>query len=137
MNLLDTNELCCVRGWDSVVNFPTRGEALLDKVFTNRQDLFGKCAPYTISIKIDHTAVIMTAGRKLKSVRHTVHIYDCRKHRKEDFYRALDGICWDDIMNTTNVEDAVNNLEFMIHAHMNKSVCPSERCVCFHVIQSG
>ena len=38
---------------DSVVDFPTRGEAFLDKEFTNRHDLFGKCAPYTISIKTD------------------------------------------------------------------------------------
>ena len=73
----------------SPCRFRTRGEAILDNVLTNRSDLFGKCVPYNISIKTDHTAVILPAGVKLKPVRKRVRIRDCRKHRKNDFYRAL------------------------------------------------
>ena len=43
-------------GWDALVHFPTRGDAYLDKVFTNRPDLFAKSIPYFVFIKTDHTA---------------------------------------------------------------------------------
>ena len=39
-NQLDVNELCQLTGWNSLVDFPTRGVAYLDNVVTNRQDLF-------------------------------------------------------------------------------------------------
>ena len=76
-NQLDVNELCQLTGWNSLVNFPTKGVAYLDNVLTNRPDLFGKCTPFSIPIKTDHTAFILPAGSKLKPVR----IWDCRKHR--------------------------------------------------------
>jgi hypothetical protein len=53
-------------GCEALVDFVTRGKAILDNVLTNRSDLFGKCVPYNISIKTDHTAVILHAGVKLK-----------------------------------------------------------------------
>ena len=68
-NQLDVNELWQLTGWNSLVDFPTRGVAYLDNVLTNRPDLFGKCAAFSISIKMDHTAVILPAGSKLKPVR--------------------------------------------------------------------
>ena len=68
-NKLDVNDLCQLTGWNSLMNFPTRGVAYLDNVLTNRPDLFGKCAPFSISIKTDHTAVFLPAGSKLKPVR--------------------------------------------------------------------
>ena len=49
-NKLDVNDLCQLTGWNSLMNFPTRGVAYLDNVLTNRPDLFGKCAPFSISI---------------------------------------------------------------------------------------
>ena len=66
---LDVNELCQLTRWNSLVNFPTKGVAYLDNVLTNRPDLFGKCAPFSIPIKTGHTAVILPAGSKLKPVR--------------------------------------------------------------------
>ena len=59
---LDVNELYQLTGWNSLVDFPTRGVAYLDNVLTNRPDLFVKCAPFSISIKTDHTAVILPVG---------------------------------------------------------------------------
>ena len=68
-NQLDVNELCQSTGWNSPVDFPTRCDAHLDNDLTNRPDLFGKCVPFSISIKTDHTAVILPARSKLKPVR--------------------------------------------------------------------
>ena len=90
-NQLDLNELCQLTGWNSLVDFPTRGVAYLDNVLTNRPDLFGKCAPFSISIKKDHTTVILPAGSKIKPFRQKIRIRDCRKHRKEKLYLELAG----------------------------------------------
>ena len=88
---LDVNELYQLTGWNSLVDFPTRGVAYLDNVLTNRPDLFGKCAPFSVSIKTDHTAVSLPAGSKLKPVRQKIRIRDCRKHPKEALYLELAG----------------------------------------------
>ena len=61
-NQLDVKDLCQLTGWNSLVEFPTKGVAYLDNVLANRPDLFRKCAPFSISIKTDHTAVILLAG---------------------------------------------------------------------------
>ena len=127
-NQLDVNELCQLTGWNSLVDFPTRGVAYLDNVLTNRPDLFGKCAPFSISIKTYHTAVILPAGSKLKPVRQKIRIRDCRKHRKEALYLELAGETWDSILGTNDVDETVNNLETLIHRHMDK--CMPFRTVC-------
>ena len=54
-NQLDVNELCQLTGWNLLVDFPTRGVAYVDNVLTNRTDLCGKCAPFSTSMKTDHT----------------------------------------------------------------------------------
>ena len=55
VNRLDTNELIVMTGWDSLVDFPTRGDVYLDKVFTNRPDLFAKSILYFVSLKKEIT----------------------------------------------------------------------------------
>ena len=127
-NQLDVNELCQLTGWNSLADFPTRGVAYLDNVLTNRPDLFGKCAPFSISIKTDHTAVISPAGSKLKPVRQKIRIRDCRKHRKEALYLELVGATWDSVLGTNDPDEAVNNSETLIHRHMDK--CMPFRTVC-------
>ena len=125
---LDVNELCQLTGWNSLVNFPTKGVAYLDNVLTNRPDLFGKCAPFSIPIKTDHTAVFLPAGSKLKPVRQKIRIRDCRKHRKEALYLELVGATWDSVLGTNDPDEAVNNSETLIHRHMDK--CMPFRTVC-------
>ena len=39
-NQLDVKDLCQLTGWNSVVEFPTKGVAYLDNVLANRPDLF-------------------------------------------------------------------------------------------------
>ena len=110
------------------MNFPTKGVAYLDNVLTNRPDLFGKCASFSIPIKTDHTAVFLPAGSKLKPVRQKIRIRDCRKHRKEALYLELAGATWDSVLGTNDPDEAVNNLETLIHRHMDK--CMPFRTVC-------
>ena len=69
VNRLDPDELCSMTGWKALVSFPTRGDSILDNVFTNRSDLFGKCKPYNITTKTDHTPVILPSGIKFKPIR--------------------------------------------------------------------
>ena len=110
------------------MDFPTRGVAYLDNVLINRPDLLGKCAPFSISIKTDHTAVILPAGSKLKPVRQKNCIRDCRKPREEALYLELAGETWDSVLGTNDVDEDVNNLESLIHRHMDK--CMPFRTVC-------
>ena len=100
---LDVNELC-QSGWNSLVDFPTRGVAYLDNFLTNRSDLFGKCAPFSISIKTDHTAVTLPAGSQLKPVPPKIRIWDCWKHRKEALYLELLDETWDTFWGTNDVD---------------------------------
>ncbi|XP_048578062.1 uncharacterized protein LOC116601437 [Nematostella vectensis] len=120
VNQLDVQELCMLTGWNALVTFPTRGDSYLDNVFTNRPDLFGECIPYNISIKTDHTAVILPAGKKLKPLRKTIKIRDCRKHRKEALYLALAEEKWDSVLESNDVNEAVRNLENLIHDNLEK-----------------
>ena len=112
------------------MDFPTRGVAYLDNALTNRPDLFGKCTPFSISIKTDHTAVILPAGSKLKPVRQKNCIRDCRKPREEALYLELAGETWDSVLGTNDVDEAVNNLDTLIHRHMPfRTVCISSRAL--------
>ena len=70
--------------------------------------------------KTDHIGVILPAGTKLKPMRRKVEFRDCRKHRKEDFHKALAEEDWEDVSQSTNVNDTVNCLERKIMDHMNK-----------------
>lgn len=119
VNHLDVNELCLLTGWNALVDFPRRGDAFLDNVFTNRQDLFEKCYPFIISTKTDHTAVVLSVGKKLKPIRQKVRIRDSRKHRKDALYLALVKENWSSVCDSMDVNEAVNNLETIIHKNMD------------------
>ncbi|CAB3989789.1 Hypothetical predicted protein, partial [Paramuricea clavata] len=120
LNSLDIKHLEELSGWDAMVDFSTRGNACLDNCLTNRIDLFSKCYPFHMLTKTNHMGVILPAGTKLKPMRRKVEFRDCRKHRKEDFHRALAEEDWEDVSQSTNVNDAVNCLERKIMDHMNK-----------------
>ena len=87
---------------------------------TNRPDLFNKCNPFQLSIKTDHTAVILPAGSKLKPVRFKVQIRDCRENCKAALYTALAEENWDNVLAAPDVQRAVFLLEEKIHGHMDK-----------------
>lgn len=110
------------------MDFPARGVVYLDNVLTNRLDLFGKCTV----LMTYQTEIILPAGSKLKPVCQKVRIWDCRKHRKEALYLELAGETWESVLGTIDGDEAVNNLETLIHSHMDRgmpfgTVCKSSR----------
>ena len=70
----------------------------------------------------------MPTGIKLKPVRTNVRIRDCREHRKNDLYRVPADESWDDILNSSDVNLAVFNLERTIQMHM-------DRCMPFKMVR--
>ena len=71
---LDLTRLRRITGWTALVDFPTRGDSIMDNCFTNRPDLFGKTYPIKMLIKTDHLGFIVPAGKKLKPIRQKVPI---------------------------------------------------------------
>ena len=138
LNHLDLNRLQSMSGWKALVDFPTRGDACLDNCLsmTNRPDLFNKCHPFQVSIKTDHTAVILPGGTKLKLIRCKVQIRDCRENRKAALYTALAEENWDNVLAASDV-----NKRFVYwkkrFTDIWTGVCRSELYVCRHAIPRG
>lgn len=64
--------------------------------------------------------MILPAGSKLHPVRRKVNIRDRRLHRKQDLYMALVGEDWGAVIDTENVNEAVNKLETTIRGHLDR-----------------
>ena len=77
-----------------------------------------------LSIKTDHTAVILPAGTKLKPIRCKVQIWDCRENCKATLHTVLAEENWDNVL---AVQQAVCVLEEKIHGHMDR--CMAVRTV--------
>ena len=107
-------------GRKALVDFPTRGDVCLDNCFTNRPGLFNKCHSFQLSIKTDHTAVILLGGTKLKPICYKVLIWDCRENRKALLYTALAEENWDNVLAAPYVQQVVCLLEGKIHGHLGK-----------------
>ncbi|EDO40795.1 predicted protein [Nematostella vectensis] len=120
LNRLDLQELKALSGWDVLVDFPTRGDAILDNCLTNRPILFGKAYPVHMLIKTDHNGFALPAGRKLKPIRRKVQVHDCREHRKQALYMEFAETDWGDVTKATNVNVAVGGLEQRIRTLMDK-----------------
>jgi hypothetical protein len=68
-----------------LVDFPTRGPAILDNCLTNRPELFNKAYPLHIQMKTDHLGVIIPAGIKLTPLRTKISFRDYRAQNKVKF----------------------------------------------------
>ena len=64
--------------------------------------------------------MILPAGSKLRPVRRKVHIRERRLHRKQDLYIALVEEDWREVLDTKNVNEAVNKLETTIRGHLDR-----------------
>ena len=69
LNRLDLNKLSTLSGLKVLVDFPTRGNAILDNCLTNNETLFSKCYPFVAQIETDHNGFILPAGVKFKPLR--------------------------------------------------------------------
>ena len=79
LNQLNTKQFEQLTGWNALVDFPTRGESRLDNCLSNRPELFGRCRPFTMLTKSDHTGVVLPPGTKLRPVRRKVKIRDQKR----------------------------------------------------------
>ena len=111
-NQLDVKDLCQLTGWNSLVEFPTKGVAYLDNVLANRPDLFA------INKNGSHGGHF-TSGIKTQICLPKNSHPGLQKHRKEALYLELAGETWDSVLGTNDVDEA-NNLETLIHRHMDK-----------------
>ena len=103
-----------------MVDFPTRGESRLDNCLSNRAELFGRCRPFIMLTKSDHTSLVLPAGTKLRPVRRKVKIRDQREHRKHDLYKALAEEDWSEVDQSLGVEQAVSRMERIISSHLER-----------------
>lgn len=65
----------------------------------------------------DHTGLILSAGIKLKPIRRKIKVRDCRAHYKKNLYKALNEEDWNDVLNSNNIDEAVDHSERTIHSH--------------------
>ena len=73
-------------------------------------------------VKADHSGVILNAALKLKPIRQKFLFRDCRKNRKDTLYKALAEEEWEEVLNATSVDEAVNHLDKKILDLMNISM---------------
>jgi len=81
-NLLDCSQLENQYGLVQLVNQPTHGDNILDKVFTNRPDCFVASVGRNL-LKTKHLAVIVNCDQSAKPVSYNrvkVKLYDLRCH---------------------------------------------------------
>ena len=72
LNKLNIDILATKLRFDASVNFPTRGNHILDNCLTNCQSLFQLCCALDAIAKTDHRGVVLPPVNKLKPV--------CMKH---------------------------------------------------------
>ena len=111
LNRLDLSRLSIMSGLKVLVDFPTRGQSILDNCLTNKESLFNKCYPITSQMKSDHKGVVLPAGKKLKPVRCTYKIHDYREHRKIAFRQKLLEFNWEYMNSNTDVDRLVEELQ--------------------------
>ncbi|XP_028411603.1 uncharacterized protein LOC114534362 [Dendronephthya gigantea] len=70
--------------------------------------------------KTDHKGVILPAGIKLPPVRRKIQVRDQREHRKNDLYMALAQENWNEVFLSTDIDQAVKELEKVIHGHLDR-----------------
>ena len=117
----------CPAGTEALVDFLTRGDMCLDNCLTNCPEV--PLISIILSIKTDHTAVILPAGTNLKPIRCKVQMWDCRENCKAILYTALVEENWDNVLTAPDVQQALCLLKEKIHSHMDKQVCAGQNCI--------
>lgn len=102
------------------MDFPTRGNAVLDNYPTNKPELFQTPFPYQALIKTDHMGVILPPGKKLRPVRRKHTFRDFREHRKIKFESMIQTCDWTPVLNAPDVDSVTNTLNESLLSLMNK-----------------
>ena len=104
LNHLDLNLLSIMSGLTVLIDFPTRGDSVLDNCLTNRPELFSSLFSIHALMKTDLCGVILPAGCKLKPVRSKVKFRDYRDHKKILFEKKLQECDWSSVTDAQDVE---------------------------------
>ena len=70
--------------------------------------------------KTDHKGVILPAGIKLPPKRWKVQFRDQRENHKMDLYLALTRENWTEVLESADVNHALNELGKIIHSNLNE-----------------
>ena len=97
-NSLDTNFIDCDCGFTQIVNVPTHGNKIIDKVFINRPDQYS-CKVCKSVVKTKHKLVIISptvndVSRASASVRRKYSVYDTRAPNIDRLRFALGTYDW-------------------------------------------
>ena len=120
LNRLDLEKLSNLSGLKALVNFPTRGNSVLDNCLTNNEALFFRCYPIAAQMKTDHKGVILPAGVRLKLLRFSCTMRDYREHRKIMFHHKLLEQDWNHVNDNFDLDTAVNSLHSTLEKLMNE-----------------
>ena len=110
LNRLDLEKLTAVSGLKVLVDFATRGSAILDNCLTNNESLFSKCYPIIAQIKTDHKGIVLPPGAKLKPVRFKYILRDYREHRMNECHQKPLEHDWNNVNRCTNLDSADSDL---------------------------
>lgn len=104
LNQLDFYSLATLSGLVKLVDFLTRGGAVLDNCLTNKPELFQTPFPYQALIKTDHVGVILPPGNKLRPVRRKYSFRDFRELRKIKFESMIQTCDWTAVLNAQGID---------------------------------
>jgi len=128
-NQLDTKFLCTDFGFTQIVEHPTHGQKVLDKVFVNRPDIYS-AEVFASVIKTKHCAV--TINPCTDSVSHShkrrqISFYDLRSQNIDKLRYYIGVHDWSDLLLSSDVElmysEFVSRIKYLI------SYCVPRRCV--------
>ena len=105
-NQLDTSFLESDYGLIQLVSTATHGNNILDKVFTNRPDLYNACVLKSL-IKTKHAAVLISnePAKLCYTKRKTAELWDLRQHNIDRLRFAICSFDWHCVLNCDNVCD--------------------------------
>ena len=93
---------------------PTRGDATLDLLLTNRRDLVDNTTTFTPSLHTDHLGIIMYPKLKIKPVRTKVQYRDFSLNNKKFFNWLLENHDLSYILSIHDTDRAAEELESLL-----------------------
>ena len=107
-NQLDTTRLEVDYGLVQLVSGPTHNQNLIDKVFTNRPDMFITSCFKSV-VKTKHMAILIAppgVSNICRSNRFSVTLHDLRTHNIDRIRNALGVFDWSSVTSLYNIDDA-------------------------------
>ena len=121
VNKLNLDQLSTLSGLAALVDFPTRGNSILDNCLTIKPELYDQPFLFQALIKTDHGGAVLPPGKKFKPIRTKHSFRDYKEHRKIHFSSLLQKIGWSSVVKAKDIDSATNLLNDNLHSLMNQS----------------